>query len=339
MRRLKFAMFGAGFWARYQLAGWRELHGAQCVALYNRTLSKAQNLAKEFEISATYDNPEELLHRERLDFVDVVTDIEHHSVFVKMAAKKKLPVICQKPLAPTQAEAERMVETCRSAGVPLLINENWRWQTPLRELKRILDSGQIGKPYRARLDMISGFPVFRNQPSLRRLDRFILMDLGSHILDVARFLFGEAASLYCQTHKVHDDIQGEDVATVILRMGGETTVVVEMAYAENPLERECFPQTLAFVEGDKGSLELGTDYWIKVTTASGTTAKRYPPPHYSWANPAYEVVHSSIVACQANLLQGLNGGSAETTGEDNLRTMRLVFASYESAAGLKAEVF
>jgi predicted dehydrogenase len=339
MRRLKFAMFGTGFWARYQLAGWRELPGAECVALYNRTISKAQALAQEFEISATYDNPEELLHKEKLDFVDIVTDVDHHEVFVKMAADHKLPVVCQKPIASTLASAEQMVRACRSAGVPLLINENWRWQAPLRELKRILNMGEIGTPFRARLDMISGFPVFRNQPFLRELDRFILMDLGSHILDVARFLFGEATSLYCQTHKVHSDIKGEDVATVMLRMEGETTVVVEMAYAENPLERECFPQTLAFVEGEKGSLELCADYWIKVTTANGTTTKRCPPAHYSWVNPAYEIVHSSIVACQSNLLQGLNGGSAETTGEDNLRTMRLVFASYESAADGKAVAF
>ena len=332
-------MFGTGFWARYQLAGWRELPGAECVALYNRTVSKAQALAHEFEISAIYDNPEELLHKEKLDFVDVVTDVDHHEVFVKMAADHKLPVVCQKPIAPTLAEAEQMVQACRSAGVPLLINENWRWQTPLRELKKILDRGEIGTPFRARLDMISGFPVFRNQPFLRELDRFILMDLGSHILDVARFLFGEADSLYCQTHQVHLDIKGEDVATVVLKMGGATTVVVEMAYAENPLERECFPQTLAFVEGNKGSLELSPDYWLKITTANGTSTKHVPPPHYSWVNPAYEVVHSSIVACQANLLQGLNGGPAETTGDDNLRTMRLVFASYESAANGKAMMF
>jgi predicted dehydrogenase len=223
-------------------------------------------------------------------------------------------------------------------GVPLMINENWRWQTPLRELKRVLQSGEIGQPFRARIDMISGFPVFRNQPFLGDLEQFILMDLGSHILDVARFFFGEADRLYCQTHRAHPDIKGEDVATVILRMGGETTVLVEMAYAGNPLERECFPQTLAFVEADKGSLELTADYWIKVTTAHGTVAKRYPPPNYSWADPAYQVVHSSIVACQANLLQGLHGGSVETSGEDNLKTVRLVFASYESAASGKAVV-
>lgn len=338
MRRLKFAMLGTGFWARYQLAGWRELDAVECVALYNRTLSKAEALARDFDISSTYDDPEELLHKEKLDFVDIVTDVDHHAVLVKMAAAHKLPVICQKPMAPTMTIAEEMVQACRSAGVPFLINENWRWQTPLRQLKAILQSGEIGTPFRARIDMISGFPVFRNQPFLRELEQFILMDLGTHILDVARFLFGEPDSLYCQTQKVHSDVKGEDVATVVMHMG-KATVLVELAYAENPLERECFPQTLAFVEGDKGSAELSTDYWIRVTTAKGTLSKRFPPPRYSWANPAYEVVHSSIVACQANLLQGLNGGPVETTGEDNLRTLRLVFAAYDSAASRKAIAF
>jgi predicted dehydrogenase len=332
MRKLKFALFGTGFWARYQMSGWRELPGAECVALYNRTISKADALAAEFGIPSTYDDAEELLRKEVLDFIDIATDVNHHQVFVNMAAAHRLPVICQKPMAPTLAIAKQMVETCRNAGVRFLVNENWRWQTPLRALKQILQSGEIGAPFRARLDMISGFPVFRNQPFLRDLEKFILMDLGSHILDVARFLFGEADSLYCYTQKIHPGIAGEDVATVMLRMGGSTTVVVEMAYAENPLERECFPQTLVFVEGEKGSLELGQDYCIKTTTAQGTTAKQYPPPSYAWANPAYQVVHSSIVACQANLLQGLHGIPAETDGEDNLKTARLIFASYDSAA-------
>jgi predicted dehydrogenase len=56
------------------------------------------------------------------------------------------------------------------------------------------------------------------------------------------------------------------------------------------------------------------------------------PPHYSWADPAYDVVHASIVPCNANLLKALKGeGQAETTGEDNLKTVRLVFAAYRSA--------
>jgi predicted dehydrogenase len=332
----RFALFGAGFWAGYQLSGWLELPAVSCVAIYNRTKSKADHLALRFKVAATYDEPERLLDEVAVDFVDICTAVETHADLVLLAARRKLPVVCQKPMAPSWEEAERMVQACRQAGVPFFVNENWRWQTPIRALKQVLDEGAVGDVFRARITMVSGFPVFANQPFLREVEHFILMDMGSHLLDTARFLFGEAETLYCQTRRVHTDIRGEDVATVMLRSRSGATVLVEMGYAENYLERDHFPQTFVFVEGTKGSAELAPDYWLRVTTASGTHARRVPPPRYAWADPAYEVVHSSIVPCQANLLAALRGeAQAETTGEDNLRTMRLVFAAYESASAGK----
>ncbi len=331
MKTLRFAIFGTGFWARFQLAAWKELEGAECVALYNRTLSKAEALAQEFGVPAVYDNPAELLRRETLDFMDVITDVNTHARFVGMAALSKLPVICQKPMAPDLQTARQMAETCQTAGVPLFIHENWRWQTPIREAKTALDSGIIGEVFRGRVIFINSFPVFDNQPFLRELEQFILTDIGSHILDTARFLFGEAESLYCHTRRVNPTIQGEDVATVMMKMQSGATVACDMSYASRT-EHERFPQTYLFVEGTSGSLELTTDYSLRVTTQDGTHIRRVPPPRYAWADPAYDVVHSSIVACNADLLRALQtGGLPETSGEDNLKTMELVFGSYESA--------
>jgi D-apiose dehydrogenase len=331
-KKLRFALLGTGFWARFQLHGWLETGGVDCVAVYNRTRSKAEAFAAEFGVAAVYDDVAALLANEQLDFVDICTNVETHAPFTLMAAERGLPVVCQKPMATSLAEAEQMVETCAQKGVPLFINENWRWQYPIRQFKRILNAGRIGQPFRARIDMISGFPVFQNQPFLADLEQFVITDMGSHTLDVARSLFGEATSLYCQTRRVHPHIKGEDVATIMLKMGADVTVLVEMAYAENYLEREAFPETAIFVEGDKGSLELTPHFWIRETTAEGTFSKRFVPPRYPWADPAYDVAHSSIVPCQADILQGLLGQPAETTGADNLRTVRLVFGSYQSAA-------
>ena len=331
-RHLRFGIVGAGFWARYQLAAWHELSGVECIAVCDRTRVKAEALARRFGIPGVYHDAEEMLQREELDFVDIITGPETHSELVHLAARRKTPVICQKPLAPTLEAAERMVEACQHAAVPLLVHENWRWQTAIRQFHTILNSTDIGRRFRARIEMKSGFPIFENQPYLAELDQFILADLGVHLLDVARFLFGEADSLYCQIDRAHAHIKGEDVATVMMKMGGQTTVVCEMANADSHLERDRFPQTFIFVEGTKGSAELAPDFWVRVTTAAGTCAKRYPPPRYSWADPAYDVGHSSIVACHANLLAALRGeAAAETTGEDNLRTLRLTFAAYESA--------
>lgn len=332
MSDLRFAVFGAGFWSTFQVAGWYEIGGAECVAVYNRTRAKAEGLARRFGIAAVYDDPCAMLDRERLDFVDIITDVDTHSPFARMAAERGLPVVCQKPLAPSLAEAERMARFCHEAGVPLLVNENFRWQTPIRQFKRLLDSGRIGRVFRAHVQFANSFPVFDNQPFLKELEQFILTDVGTHILDVARFLFGEAESLYCRIQRVNPEIRGEDVATVVLNMASGATVLCELSYATR-MEHERFPQTFVFAEGEKGSAELTTDYWLRVTTAEGTQARRCPPPRYPWADPAYDVVHASIVDCQRNLLAALRGEApAETTAEDNLKTLRLVYAAYDSAA-------
>jgi predicted dehydrogenase len=330
---LRFAMLGTGFWARYQLGAWSELAGARCVALYNRTRAKAETLGRELGIDAVYDDAEELLRREDVDFLDVVTDPGTHGHFVELAAAYRKPVICQKPMATDLAAAERMVRACRDKSVPFFVHENWRWQAPVRALKAVLDEGSLGRVFRARLTMVSGFDLFANQPFLAELERFVVTDMGSHILDVARFLFGEAEAVHCRTARVHAHITGEDVATLTLHMRSGATVVVELGYPGTPYERERFPETFAFVEGDRGSVELAGDYWIRTTTAAGTLARRHPPPRFAWADPRYAVVHASGVPCNQNLLTALRGeGQAETTGEDNLRTVRLVFAGYESAA-------
>ena len=228
MADLRFAAFGAGFWAPFQLAGWQELEGVECVAIYNRTVSKAEEVARRFGIPSVYGDPEELLCRERLDFVDIITAPWTHCHLVKLAARYKLPVICQKPMGMSYPEAEGIVHACRQASVPFFIHENWRWQTPIRQLKTVLDSGAIGKPFRARISQVSAFPVFSYEPNLKEWERYILADMGSHLLDTARFLFGEARLLYCHTHRIHPDIKGEDVATAMLLMENQTTVTVDL---------------------------------------------------------------------------------------------------------------
>jgi len=328
---LRVAVCGAGFWARFQVAAWRELAGVEVAAICNRTLAKAQNLANEMGIAAVYDDAGAMLRDSRPDVLDIITDVDTHPKFVELAASHGIPVICQKPMAPTIRQAVAMVETCRKAGVPCFVHENWRYQYPLRQLKEVLKSGVLGDVYRARVDFISGFPVFANQPFLRQLRQFILTDIGSHVFDASRFLFGEAKSIYCKTRRVHADIAGEDVATAMLEMPA-ACVTCNMSYAENPIEHEVFPQTLVWVEASKGTACLAPDYWLRVTTAAGTHSRQVKPPRYAWADPAYDLVHSSIVACNANLLAALRKQrSAETTGEDNLRTMRLVYGAYASA--------
>jgi len=330
MKRLKFAVFGTGFWSNFQIPGWLESDDVELSALFNRTRSKAEAIGEKFGSPKIYDNPEELLAAEKLDFVDIITDVDTHLKFARMAAEKGIDVVCQKPMAANWEDAKELVSVCRKNNVRLFVNENFRWQAPIRRVKEVMDSGVIGEVFKARVTFCSGFPVFDNQPFLKELDRFILTDIGSHILDICRYLLGEAKTLYCLTQRVNPEIKGEDVANVLMEMQSGAHCFAEMSYA-SILEKEAFPQTLLLIEGSKGSVCLTNDYVLNVTTREGSQSEVVKPTLYDWIDPEYAVVHSSIVSAQMDILKGLKGGEAETTGADNLETVRLVWASYASA--------
>lgn len=329
---LRGAIIGSGFWSQFQIGAWHELAGVELVAVYNRTIDKARVVADRFGIPRVYDDVKSLFENERLDFVDVITDVDTHAFFVEEAIKHGITVICQKPMAPDFATAGAMVRRSEQAGVPFFVHENFRWQAPIRRLKAILDDGRIGKVFKAGISFCSHFPVFDNQPFLATLERFILMDVGSHVLDVVRFLLGDAASIYCLTKTVNPHINGEDVANIMLTMQSGVHCHVELSYA-SLLEEEVFPQTLVRIEGSLGTAEVGAGHIVKLTTRDGTVAERVDPAVYPWADPAYALVHASIVDINRNFRDALLGRiKAETDASDNLKTMRLVYDAYESAS-------
>ena len=231
MRKTRIAIFGCGFWSQFQIGGWLELEGVEIVALYNRTLSRAAERARQFGIAHYYDDPEAVFRDHEFDVADIITDVDTHANFVEMAAAHGKAVICQKPMAPSFETAQRMVEACRRAGVPYYVHENYRWQPQIRRLKAILDSGAIGKPFRARTAFNTAYPVFVNQPFLAELEEFALTDQGSHQFDVCRFLFGEVKTLYTKIQRVTPGIKGEDVVTSLMEMANGMVVTSEISFA------------------------------------------------------------------------------------------------------------
>lgn len=331
-KKMRFAIIGCGFWSQFQLGAWTEIEGCECVALYNRTKSKAVALAQRFGVPRVYDDVDTLFSAESLDFVDIITDVDTHAAFVQKAVEAGVPhIICQKPLAPDYATAANMVAMCREKGVKLYVHENYRWQAPIRRLKALLDSGVVGNPFKARVSFLSAYPVFDNQPFLKELDHFILTDMGSHVLDVCRYLFGEMGRLWSKTLQVNPGIKGEDVAVAFMETVAGMPVYTEMSYASR-LENDSFSTVWVLVECEKGSLSLGPDFTITITDAQGTRKEKVTFPSYEWADPDYIVNHESGIPLNRNLLNDMLGiEPAETSGADNLKTVELVWACYRSA--------
>jgi predicted dehydrogenase len=332
MTKLKVALVGCGFFSANHLNAWRDLaERVEIVALCDIDKTKAQAMAKAFGIKGVYTDLAALIKQERPDFVDIATTAPSHRGLVEICAAHGVPAIVQKPLSTDWESACALVEAMERAGLPLMVHENFRFQAPVRTALAKIASGGIGEPVWGRFTFRTGFDIYAGQPYLAEVERFILLDVGIHMLDIARVFMGEAESVYCKSQSIRPGLRGEDTATVLLGHASNLTSVVEMSYAGYP-DPDPFPQVILEITGTKGSLRLDPGCQVSVTTAAGTTRQAFPPSPVSWGSKAWIVTQESVRALQTHWLDCLRTGqSPATSGQDNLKTFALVEAAYASA--------
>lgn len=328
------ALIGCGFFAQNQLRAWAETRGATIVALCDRDEVRLASTADSFGITRTYTDAVKMLEHENqaLDFLDVATTVSSHVPLVSLAAQARLPVICQKPLTESLDEAADLVKLCRAQPVPLMVHENFRWQRPMRTIRKLLEEGVVGRPFWARVSFRSAYDVYAAQPYLAEDKRFIIKDLGIHLLDVARFLLGEVTSLTARTRRVNPQIVGEDVATIMLEHENDATSLVDCSYA-TAREHELFPQTEIEIDGERGTIRLFEDYKLVVHADGQTRRFDVRPDAGRWGPPPWHGIQESVFNIQEHFIECLRSArDPETSGADNLMTLSLVAAAYESAA-------
>ncbi|MXN47232.1 gfo/Idh/MocA family oxidoreductase [Shinella kummerowiae] len=331
MAKMKGALIGCGFFAVNQMHGWQDLADVEIVAICDRDLERLTIVGDQFGVARRYQSANAMFADGGFDFVDIATTVGSHRALVELAASHKVPAICQKPFAPTLEDAKAMVAAADKAGIPLMIHENFRWQTPILAVKAVLDSGVIGEAFWGRVSFRSGFDVFSGQPYLAKGKRFIIEDLGIHSLDIARFLFGDANRMTARARRINPDIAGEDVATMLLDHDNGVTSIVDVSYATR-LPEEPFPETFVEIDGSKGTLRLGKDYRLIVHGPDGTTETVVAPNLLPWASQPWHNIQESVALIQKHWVERLAAGrEPDTSGRDNLKTFALVEAAYLSA--------
>jgi D-apiose dehydrogenase len=331
---MRVAIAGAGFWARYQIAAWRELPGIELVGVMDVDRGRAEAIASQFQIPFVASDPDELLDRSRADLLDVITSPETHAAWVERAAARRLPVVSQKPMTPSLQASEQLVARCQSQQSFFAVHENWRWQSPIRVAKQWIENGEIGDPFRARIDFMTAFDVGANQPFLRTVQRYVIADIGCHLIDASRAMMGEVDRVHAWTRRIQSNVVGEDIATILLEMnGGKLLTHIHIGYGCVPMADDPFPETIAVIEGSEGTLRIDRGYRVSVVNRQGSKRHVATPPQYGWVHPQYAVVQSSIVECHRDIVAALTRGErCENDASDNLVTMRVVEAAYQSAA-------
>jgi predicted dehydrogenase len=331
MKKVRIGVVGLGFFAQNQLEAWRVIEGAEIAAVCDRDPAKVEAARQRYGVERGYTDVAEMLADGGIDAVDVVTTPPSHRAMVEQVAGAGVAVICQKPMAETLEDARAMVDACRRAGVSFTVHENFRFQRPMREVAGLLREGAIGEPFFARISFRTPYDVFANQPYLATENRFIILDLGIHLLDLARCFMGDVRDVSCWTKRVNPKIRGEDVATMVLDHEAGRTSIVDCSYATHQVP-DPWPQTLVTIEGTGGTIALEADYHLHLTQGDKITTHHVPPPAWPWSKLPLDIIQDSVVALQRHWVESyLAGHPAETSGEDNLKVIELVHAAYADA--------
>lgn len=338
MERTRVAVVGCGFFARNHLNAWRDLaaKGVELTAVCDVDPAKAKAAAEAFGVPHWYEDVERMFDSETVDLVDIVTRVETHQALVERSIRRRLPTIVQKPFGPDFAACKAMTEAAHAAGVFLAVHENFRFQLPMRRIAELLRDGTIGEPSWARISFRTGYDIYKGQPYLMREERFVIMDLGVHVADLARAFLGEVEHLSAETQRRNPDVRAEDTATMLLKHRSGAVSVVECTYGSRRLP-DVFPESLVEIEGPKGAILLKAGSVLEVTSNGRMTSYDVDPPVLDWAERPWHVIQESVLATCAHILDALRAGrAAATSAADNLRTFELCEAAYEAADARRA---
>ncbi|MCK2243407.1 MULTISPECIES: Gfo/Idh/MocA family oxidoreductase [unclassified Crossiella] len=157
--------------------------------------------------------------RDEFDLVVVATPNRTHVPLTLTAIEAGLPVVVDKPFAPSAEQARLLATRAAAAGVPLTVFQNRRWDNDFLTLRKLLDHGRLGRVHRfeSRFERWAPTPWdnWRELPGAEEAGG-ILFDLGAHLVDQALQLFGPVTSVYAEMGQVRAGVQVDDDAFVAL---------------------------------------------------------------------------------------------------------------------------
>ena len=236
-RTVNVGLIGSGFVADIHAHAFqRFVPNAEVVAVASRTPGKAAQFAQERGIPHAFENYKDLLALPEIDLISLCVPNDLHCRIAVDAAQAGKHIVCEKPLCRTLQEADRMIETCRRHNVLLLYAEELLFAPKYVRAKQLVDEGALGKAFLVKQWEEHSGP---HEPwfwDVNRSGGGVLMDMGCHSIEYARWVFGKppikSVSATLGTFVHGDRTQGEDHAICIVEYEGGRLALAENSWAK-----------------------------------------------------------------------------------------------------------
>ena len=306
---------------------------AEIVAAYSRDQGRAEAFAKSHGARAAYSKLGDLLADSRIDGVFVCSPNAVHAEHVVQAAQAGKHVLCEKPMATTVADAVRMVQACRQAGVKLGVAFNLRQHPAFIRAKELVAAGTLGRVVVVQGQWAFGVRGRDGSPPRNALNQWwdtpdliggasTMMGTGVHVVDLMRFVLGqEVVEMTAVTDGQRTDKPLEQIACLSLRFANGTLGQVT-ASRLLPDSRNDFRVygILGRIEGHGALWEARTGRFEVVSDTVNETAD-YP-----------EALLPNYVAEIEDFQRAVaSGREPAATGMDGLRVVEATLAMIESA--------
>jgi myo-inositol 2-dehydrogenase/D-chiro-inositol 1-dehydrogenase len=328
-------IIGSRFIAEIHADSLGKCPGARAVAVASPTPGRAEEFAGKHGIPKAFTDYREMLRLPELEAVLLCLPNDIHCQVTVEAAKAGKHVICEKPLCMNLEEADRMLEATRKAGVKLLYAEELCFTPKYVRAKQLVDEGALGKIYLVKQSEKHFGPHMPWFWDVSRSGGGVLMDMGCHGIEFARWILGrpKVKSVYahCGTYVHKDKTAGDDNAVIILEFENDAFAVIEESWA-----RQGGMDDRAEIHGSRGvtyaDLHHGTaletfsevGYGYAVEKASTTKGWTFTVFEENW-NYGFPQEMSHFVDCIRK------GTRPEATGEDGRAVLEIIFAAYLSA--------
>lgn len=348
---VRIGIIGAGFARTTQIPGFRDCMGARIVAVASRNRERAADVAKEFHIENVANNWRELVARDDVDLVSVVTPPATHMEMTLAAIDHGKAVLCEKPMAMNAEEAKRMTEAAQKAGVLALIDHELRFLKSRRMMRSMLTSGAIGAVRHCNYVFRSDYRGVLDRPwdwwSDENMGGGTLGAIGSHVIDSFRWLLNTEISAVSCMLNTHIAERPDKTTGAMRRVTSDDEAKLHFRFADASLTRNATgAAALSVVEsgsyenrleifGNQGALmveETGELWHSPAGSATWKPVRVHQDPMAPGMRPASWSRGFTNFAC--DIVEALREGSKTVEGaasfEDGYRVQLVLDAARES---------
>ncbi len=319
MNKLNWGLIGCGDIARKRVApALRDLANSELVAVARAQADLAATFANEFGARRWYADWRELLDDDEIQAVYLATPVHLHAEQTIAAAEAGKHVLCEKPMALSVAECDRMIAACQLNGVQLGIAYYRHSYQVLHRIKTLLADGIIGRPVIVQINAFERFDPAPDHPRHWFVKKELagggpMMDFGCHRIEVLLNLLGPIANVQSSVGQTLFQREVEDTAVALFEFANGTRGTLTVTHAA--LESQ---DTLSLF-GSEGSLHLPALNQGRLTlrTAAGEHVETIPP-HSNLHQPFIDEFTEAV----------LRGGTPSVSGATGREVQRIIELIY-----------